>query len=145
MQTSHTLAIGMMTGTSMDGIDAALIETDGYQFVKTWATASYPFSAAFQKTLRAAETTLQTTQGHLTDTTPLTDVIQQLTQHHATLVQHLLQQAKLPASAIAVIGFHGQNLYHHPEQGITLQIGDGQLLADLTGIPVIHRFRENDV
>src|SRR3990167_5819598 len=111
------LAIGMMTGSSMDGIDAALIETDGHHYVRTLATACSTFSPAFQLALRIAEYAVQQTAGHLAqatmhfpqyitqylDSTPVTThirnalstytldrIMQCLTEDHATLVKRLL-------------------------------------------------------
>lgn len=169
------LAIGLMTGSSMDGIDAAILESDGRFHARHIAGASLEYSSGFKLALRLAEYAVQQEGGQLkaansnfhrhaevfakkTDITPLlkdfeaTDiseillqsVIAELTKKHAEIVSRLLRESALQASQIAVIGFHGQNLYHNPTIK-TLQIGDGQLLADLTGIAVVNNFRHNDV
>ncbi len=127
-------AIGLMSGTSMDGIDVALLQTDGKKHVKTGAFASYPYSAAFREKLKNALGKYKAPS-----------LEKELTKLHADAVQKFFKQFKLCASDIDCIGFHGHTLHHEPAKKITVQIGDGKLLHKLTGIPVVYDFRSDDV
>ena len=134
-------SIGLMSGTSMDGIDAALMETDGQKIIRQKATASISYEPEFQLKLRETEFMVRNAKSNVA---PL-EVIKKSTELHAKAVQDLLKKTKLSPNEIDVIGYHGQALYHNPAEGITIQIGDGQLLANLTGIAVINDFRSDDI
>jgi anhydro-N-acetylmuramic acid kinase len=124
-----------MSGNSLDGIDAALIETDG-QTVKwhgDWLTV--PYASALRERIRAV----------LGGRGDAGDVERALTEAHAEAVAILIATARLIAADIAVIGFHGHTVLHQPEQRRTRQIGDGAVLARLTGIAVVNDFRSADV
>jgi len=129
------LAIGLMSGTSMDGIDAALIRTDGGSVIEPMGSTFLSYDPAFRDRLRAA----------LGQQSPAPDLADDLTRRHAQVVRNLLEIAQLPASAVDVVGFHGHTVFHDPGNRITLQIGDGALLADLLGVDVVHDFRARDV
>ncbi|MAR55602.1 MAG: anhydro-N-acetylmuramic acid kinase [Rickettsiales bacterium] len=128
-------AIGLMSGTSFDGVDAALIRTDGQQIFERgeWLTIAY--SDQFQHELAYA----------IQQSTDIMQVTQKLTYLHAEAVQALLKKAGMQASEVGVIGFHGQTIDHQPDDGMTWQIGDGALLAAMTGIDVVCDFRSRDV
>ena len=138
------LAVGLMSGTSMDGIDAALIRTDGLDRVERLAFVGIAYDEAFRADLRAAMATalaMRRPGPH-----DLIDrVARELTLRHAAAVKALLKAAKLDAAAVAVAGFHGQTVAHRPERGWTWQAGDGALLAQETGIAVVSDFRSADV
>lgn len=127
-------AIGLMSGTSMDGIDVAILQTDGKRIVKTGAFSTYPYSAALRKKIKAALGKRRA---------PALE--KELTQLHAKAVQRFLKRHGLKAKDVDYIGFHGHTLHHEPAKKITVQIGDGKLLHKLTGIPVVYDFRSEDV
>ncbi|MDZ4735698.1 MAG: anhydro-N-acetylmuramic acid kinase [Rhodospirillaceae bacterium] len=128
-------AIGLMSGTSCDGIDAALIETDGEQMLRTGPGLTTPYDRPFAAKL----TGLMAGEGDAAE------IEAELTRRHADLVRTLLKTARLEASDVALVGFHGQTIRHEPHRRRTWQIGDGALLAALTGIDVINDFRTADV
>ena len=128
-------AIGLMSGTSMDGIDAALLETDGVTVARRGGFVSMPYDA----TMRAM---LARTIGHRT---AAPDVVAALTEMHAAVVDKLLKETSITPDRIDVIGFHGHTIFHQPAQRVTVQIGDGDALARLTGIDVVCDFRGADV
>jgi anhydro-N-acetylmuramic acid kinase len=130
-------ALGLMSGTSIDGIDAALIETDGHGHVRRLGFTSSPYSAPFREKLRRH---LGNPRG--TADPEIAAFERELTELHAEISLHLLHEFGQTAD---LIGFHGQTLYHHPEKRLTIQIGDGALLAKLTGIDVVNDFRSADV
>lgn len=127
--------LGLMSGTSLDGIDVALLETDGGTRLKRGPFLSVPYSKAFRARLRAV----------LGKKKPPKAVVMELTRLHAKAVKAFLRKYRLKADDIHALGFHGHTLFHAPEKGITVQAGDGALLAKLTGIPVVWDFRTEDV
>lgn len=138
------LAIGLMSGTSMDGIDAALVETDGEGVNRRVGFHFTPYDEAVRERLRAACTLAAGVEKPGPD--PMIDPIaRELTLAHAAAVAALLAATGTAAGDIGVAGFHGQTIAHRPERGWTWQIGDGALLAKLTGIRVVHDFRSADV
>ncbi|MCB2099319.1 MAG: anhydro-N-acetylmuramic acid kinase [Rhodobacterales bacterium] len=133
------MALGLMSGTSMDGIDAALVTTDGEHITDRGPHLDLPYPPAFQNALRAL-------LGRDARGEPGTDaVVRDLTLRHAQAVARLLDVAGLAPADVAVIGFHGQTTFHDPDAGLTVQLGDPALLARETGIPVVADFRLNDV
>jgi anhydro-N-acetylmuramic acid kinase len=143
------LSIGLMSGTSMDGIDAALLKTDGKAAITELGHTSYRYQPEFQSLLKTAERAVKDAQGnliHAAQTFPqLNTVIQQSTELHSQLVKQLLQQTNYTAKQIDVIGYHGQTLYHSPANKITVQVGDAKTLAEQLGITVVNDFRRCDV
>lgn len=131
----HAWVVGLMSGTSLDGIDAALIETDG-ETVRTFGqSATFPYPAAFRSRLVAS---LGRPSGHEA-------VEAELTSRHADAVRELLSRLPSAHPPAELIGFHGHTVDHRPDQGVTVQIGDGAVLARSLGIPVVNDFRSADV
>jgi anhydro-N-acetylmuramic acid kinase len=128
-------ALGLMSGTSMDGIDAALLRTDGRAVLATGASTTMAYDPAFRARLR----------GVLRGRGPVAAVERELTAKHAEVVRRLLDLAGMTPSAIAYIGLHGQTIDHAPAERRTWQIGDGALLARESAITVISDFRSRDV
>ena len=129
------LAIGLMSGTSLDGIDAAIINTDGKRYIEAGAFISIPYSDALKTELLD----LMFGKGDILQ------VEKDVTKAHIEAVKVLLDEAKLTANDIDVIGFHGQTIHHRPEEGITWQLGDGLYLAHETMIDVVNDFRKKDM
>ena len=129
-------ALGMMSGTSRDGIDAALIRTDGRDRVETGPFASRPYDDTLRTKLAAV------CQG---EQEALPEVERELTLRHAALVADLLAAQGVSPREVGVIGFHGHTVAHAPAEGRTHQIGDGALLAAETGVDVVADFRSRDV
>ncbi|MCZ6605371.1 MAG: anhydro-N-acetylmuramic acid kinase [Alphaproteobacteria bacterium] len=137
------LAIGLMSGTSMDGIDAGMLATDGQGRVRPGAGLSRAYDDEFRRRLRAAA-------GGSLGAGELADLTRDLTLAHAAAVTDLLGAASVRPDDVAVIGFHGHTIDHAPAPGRpgvgrTVQIGDGALLAAETGIDVVADFRAADV
>ena len=129
------LALGLMSGTSLDGVDAALVSTDGVTVERFGAALTKPYEPAMRERLRSV----------LGGVGPVAEVEAELTAFHAQVVAELLGKADLDAQAVDVVGFHGHTILHRPQCRRTWQIGDGEMLARLTGIPVVNDFRSNDV
>ena len=128
-------ALGMMSGTSLDGADAALIETDGVTVAATgpWRTA--PYTADLRDRLRAVIEGRGARQA----------AERALTEFHADLAGALLTEAGVRGEEVALVGFPGHTVRHEPDAGRTDQIGDGAALAQRLGIGVVNDFRSNDV
>ena len=129
--------IGLMSGTSADGIDAAYLETDGRVFVQAGDAITLPYAPGVRRRILDA-------MGK-PDDEALPDIEKELTDLHAQAVDILLTQIDKKPEDIDVIGFHGQTIFHDPVNHKTLQIGDGAALAKATGINVVNDFRTADV
>ena len=138
------LAIGLMSGTSLDGIDAALIETDGEGEVRPLAFRGEPYSDAAREQLAAA-TALALTFDRPRASPDIVAAGELIDRTHAFAVHKLLRDAGVAAADVAVIGYHGQTVAHRPDRGWTWQIGDGAVLARATGIAVVSDMRSADV
>ncbi len=138
-------AIGLMCGTSQDGVDVALLETDGETIARFGPTAYHPLTNEERALLRRATATA----AGLTERTARPGIIAEaetlVNRAHGEAVEAFLAANGLDPAAVAVIGFHGQTLLHRPERGLTIQIGNGQALADRLGRPVVYDFRAADV
>jgi len=130
-------ALGLMSGTSIDGIDAALIETDGFNHVRPLGFMGMTYGDDFRKNLRS---NLGKSQGAADPEVVIFE--RELTELHADIAIALMKETGIKAD---VIGLHGQTLYHNPDERLTVQIGDGDLLAKITGVDVVNDFRSADV
>ena len=138
------LAIGLMSGTSLDGVDAALIETDGEGTAQPRAFLTRPYTRDERTAIGAAvQCALEMNRPGEDRRVRAAELL--LTDAHAALVHRLLAEAGMAAADVTVAGFHGQTLTHRPDRGWTWQIGDGARLAQATGIAVVDQFRTADV
>lgn len=128
-------ALGLMSGTSLDGIDAALIRTDGEQVLGFGPWLTVPYEDDFRARLREAS------YGR----GDMLLLEHDITLKHVDAVKALLKQAGVSNKDIDVIGFHGQTVMHRPHEHITWQIGNGALLAEKTGVSVVCDFRRRDM
>jgi anhydro-N-acetylmuramic acid kinase len=144
MGSETMLAIGLMSGTSLDGIDAALIETDGEGVVRPIAFRSEPYSDVARKQLQEA-TALALTYDKPRLSPEIGAATEMLTRRHLLLVHQLLSAAGRDAKEVDVVGFHGQTVAHRPDRGWTWQIGDGGMMAAALGLPVVSDLRGADV
>lgn len=131
------LLIGLMSGTSLDGVDAVLarFEPEPAMLASTFVPMPDDLKQALLGLNQAQADELHTCQL----------AANQLAQLYAQAVQQLLSQAGVSASQVGAIANHGQTIRHRPDLGYTVQIGNHALLAELTGLPVIADFRSRDV
>src|ERR1700709_2373442 len=138
-------AIGLMSGTSLDGVDVALIETDGRR-VKAFGPSGYrPYTDKERSVLRQALT--EATHLEQRDARPgiLCEAERAVTIAHAEAIAAFKTQHHISCEDIDIVGFHGQTVLHRPAQKMTVQIGDATALARAIHIPVMHDFRAADV
>ena len=121
--------LGCMSGTSMDGVDVAVVETDGQDRVQFGPVGFRPFMVDERAVLRSA-------LGQFAETVPR-DACAVVDRAHAEMVGQ--------CSGLDLVGFHGQTTAHDPERGRTCQIGDGARLAKASGVPVVWDFRSDDM
>ena len=156
-------AIGLMSGTSMDGIDVALIDTDGEAVVTRGPSASYPYSAAFREQLRTGLAEAAGITRRYDRPGRLRMLEQYLTDLHVEAVTQFREDHGIAVAGVDVIGFHGQTVLHRPltrltvvagggaqraepsPRVLTVQLGDGERLARGTGIDVVYDMRAADV
>ena len=138
-------AIGLMSGTSLDGVDVALIETDGRRVASLGPSGYRPYSEAERTLLRQA--LAEAVHLPQRDARPgvLAEAERVVTLAHAEAVRAFAAQNRLASEDIDIVGFHGQTVLHRPERGLTVQIGDAAALARAIHIPVMHDFRAADV
>ena len=122
--------LGTMSGTSLDGVDAAMLRTDGHEILEFGPDAYRPYSAAEQSTIRKAF-------GQWPGDPDVAAAAEVVETAHAEILARF--------SGAEMIGFHGQTLAHDPAQGRTHQVGNGALLAEVLNLPVVWDFRSNDV
>lgn len=131
--------IGLMSGTSLDGIDAALIRTDGHNQIEPLGFVGHEYSNTTRDVLRGCFNKTEDTDGSVAKAATL------LTEEHIKAVKRIMRELELTSDDIDLIGFHGQTISHDPDNGFTWQIGDADMLAQETGIDVVADFRTNDV
>ena len=128
-------AIGTMSGTSLDGVDVALIRSDGAWRIETGPARTLAYSAGQRAAIRAC----------LGQEEASPAAIAAVTDGHIAALRAFLSAEALDPRAIDWIGFHGQTVLHDPGRGRTVQIGDAAALAAATGIPTVSDFRSADV
>ena len=128
-------AIGMMSGTSLDGVDIALIRSDGAWRIETGPARTYAYNAAQRNAIRAS---LGLESGSAA-------AVAAVTEAHKAALREFLAAEKPEPGGIDWIGFHGQTIFHDPGNGKTVQIGDSAALAQAAGIPAVSDFRAADV
>jgi anhydro-N-acetylmuramic acid kinase len=139
------MAIGLMSGTSLDGVDAALIETDGIDLFRTGPMSYRPYSRPEREVLRCALSEAVALTDRAARPGAVADAEAVVTAAHVEAVDLLLRDHVLTARDIGIVGFHGQTVLHRPQSRLTVQIGDGEALAREIGIPVAYDFRAADV
>lgn len=131
-------AIGLMSGTSADGVDAALIATDGQEHIEFFGGITFPYDEAVRMLLLEAS-------HYNIPTTELLRLEKRVSTHHIEAVRALRSHIGDEADKAKVIGFHGHTVRHLPNEDLTLQIGNPWLLYAQLGIPVVSDFRRRDV
>src|SRR3982074_2469911 len=138
-------AIGLMSGTSLDGVDVALIETDGKRGKACGPSGYRPYTENERGLLRQA--LAEAVNLPQRDARPgiLREAEHAVTIAHAEAVAAFTAQNHISREDVDIVGFHGQTVLHRPAQKMTVQIGDATALAKAIHIPVMHDFRAADV
>jgi anhydro-N-acetylmuramic acid kinase len=133
-------AIGVISGTSMDGIDVSIVDTDGDAFVRPGPGRTYPYPDDLRRQLQQliAEPTRAQSD-------PLESIEEAVTDAHIGAIRRFMAETGTAANDVNLIGLHGQTVYHRPEARFTRQLGLGAKVAGELGIDTVNRFRHADV
>ena len=132
------IAIGLMSGTSCDGVDVAILDTNGESKIEFLGGLTLPYD----DDLRAR---LQEASQHDVSLVTLLRLEKEISQHHVAAIQMLLEKHPKLEGKVSALGFHGHTVRHVPGEGLTMQIGNPWLLAQQCGIPVVSDFRRCDM
>lgn len=138
-------AIGLMSGTSLDGVDVALIETDGETIAAFGPSGYRPYTEPERELLRAALAEGAKLNDRWVRPGVLKEAEAFVTSVHAEAVESFLAANNIDRASIDIVGFHGQTVIHRPERRLTVQIGDGAALAKRLKLPMAYDFRAADV
>ena len=133
------IAIGVMSGTSMDGIDVALLASDGEGRVEAGPAATFPYPGAVAERLRAVVADPREAEA------PQGDLERAVTDAHVAAVEAFFTRFSIARDTVALVGLHGQTILHRPAAGLTRQLCDGARAAAALGIDVVSDFRSADV
>jgi anhydro-N-acetylmuramic acid kinase len=131
-------ALGLMSGTSVDGVDVALIETDGERLASLGPVLTVPYTDDVRRVIRAAFGAEQPNEATAAAERAVTEA-------HLDAVRRWSRQNGVALSTLDIVGFHGQTITHRPEKCFTWQIGDGGVLAKALGVRVVTDLRGADV
>ena len=134
--------IGLMSGTSMDGVDLSIITSDGYCEFSNILDDYYEYDKNLQDQLVRLRDLILTKKDLLQNSQKLRDLERNLTLFHAAAINQSLKKFRDP---IDIVGFHGQTIFHSPQEKTTNQLGDGKLLSQIIKKKVIYNFRQADI
>jgi len=138
-------ALGLMSGTSLDGVDVAMIETDGRRVSALGPSGYRPYTEMERSLLRQALYEAADLPDREARPGCLREAERIVTAAHAEAVATFIAQNRMRFDDIDIVGFHGQTVLHRPEKKLTVQIGDAATLAKLIHVPVMYDFRAADV
>jgi anhydro-N-acetylmuramic acid kinase len=142
---STLTAIGLMSGTSFDGIDVALVETDGETIARLGPIGCRAYADEERQLLRAALQAAPRVKERSERPAALRDAERLVTGAHFQAVEAFLHANGIAREKVDLVGFHGQTVLHRPDARLTVQIGDGPALARELRLPVVYDFRAADV
>ena len=135
-------SLGLMSGTSMDGVDASIIQSDGETKYKVIIDKYFRYSQVIYKNLIKLRDKIISSKDLKRFSKEVNNVEKEITLFHAKAVNQILKKAKVK---VDFIGFHGQTIYHNAKEKISKQLGHGKLLSKLTKKKVVYNFRQNDL
>ena len=136
------LAMGLMSGTSMDGVDVSIIKSDGFDEIELILDDYFEYDNHLYKQLSSMRDKIKNSENLTNYSKELSDLERALTIFHAEKISKIVLKSGIE---IDLIGFHGQTIFHNPQIKITKQLGDGNLLSQLLKKPVIYDFRQADI
>ena len=135
-------ALGLMSGTSMDGVDASIIQSDGYSKFVNILDKYNKFDNKLYKKLVDLRNRIASKSDLQVFSEDLNNLERELTIFHSEFVKKIVEEYN---GEINFVGFHGQTIFHDPKNKTTKQLGDGKLLSQLIKLPVVYDFRQNDL
>ena len=131
-----------MSGTSMDGVDASIIRSNGRDEYETILDRYFEYDDEIYQELINIRDKISTTKDLITYFHSITNLEKKITLFHSVISKKVLEESSLE---VDLIGFHGQTILHNVEQKISRQLGDGNLLSNLLKKKVVYNFRHNDI
>ena len=138
-------SIGLMSGTSCDGIDASIIKSDGENEVHFLGSQFLPYNEKIKLKIRNLKEKINLISDLKKNYLEINSLEEEITLLHAKIVNLIVERYKIDKSKINLIGFHGHTIFHSFKEKKTKQIGDGRLLSKLSNLKVVNNFRENDI
>ena len=138
-------SIGLMSGTSCDGIDASIIKSDGENEVHFIGNHFLPYEKKVRVKIRNLKEKINSILDLEKNKFEIQNLEKEITVLHAQIVNLIIKKLKLKKLEIDLIGFHGHTIFHSFKEKKTKQIGDARLLSNLIGLNVVYNFRENDI
>ena len=135
-------ALGLMSGTSMDGVDASIISSDGNRQYSIKMDKYFEYSDELRQKLINIRNKVLLIDDLKTHYNEIKSLEREVTLFHVDAVNKIIESSKIE---IDLLGFHGQTIFHDPKKKITKQLGDGSLLSQLTKKIVVYNFRQNDL
>ena len=135
-------SLGLMSGTSMDGVDASIIQSDGKTKYKAILDKYFEYPKSIYKNLTTLRDKIKSSKDLKKHEKQVKSVEKEITIFHAESVNKILKKTK---SNVNFIGFHGQTIFHNSSEKISIQLGNGKLLSKLTKKTVVYNFRKNDL
>ncbi|MDB9812570.1 anhydro-N-acetylmuramic acid kinase [Candidatus Pelagibacter sp.] len=135
-------ALGLMSGTSMDGIDASIINSDGTSHYEVIYNKYFEYNDSLYQQLTKIKDKINTSKDIKLLLSELKSLEREITLFHAEIINKVLKEVSID---IDFVGFHGQTIFHNADEKISMQLGDGNLLSQLTKKKIIYDFRQNDL
>ena len=135
-------SLGLMSGTSMDGIDASIIRSDGENEYESTFDEFFEYDQALYKDLVNLRNKINSANDIIVNSELVSEIERKITLYHAEICNKIINKSDYE---VDLIGFHGQTIFHDASQKISKQLGDGSLLSSLLKKDVIYNFRANDI
>ena len=135
-------ALGLMSGTSMDGVDASIIKSDGERVYSALLDRYFEYGDKIRQKILAIRQKILVPDHLVKHESEIKDIEREITFFHSNVVKEILNNNKID---VDLLGFHGQTIFHDSKKKITKQLGDGKLLSQLTKKKVVYNFRQNDL
>ena len=137
--------IGLMSGTSADGVDASLIQSNGENQIDIISNFYLPYEASVKNDIRNLKERINTPKDLEINKNEIASLTNIITLNHAKAVERIINKNKISNNSIDLIGFHGQTIYHSHQNKVSNQLANPGLLNSLTQTRVVYNFREEDI
>ena len=135
-------ALGLMSGTSIDGVDASIIKSDGERVYSPLLDRYFEYESKIRQKILNIRAKILFPGDLIKHDSEIKKIEREITLFHANVVRDILNNNKID---VDLLGFHGQTIFHDSKEKITKQLGDGKLLSQLTKKKVVYDFRQNDL